>query len=234
MSTLAPLRSQFLLIWGIRTIAARKMAILERMVDSMNDTAVVVRDIKMPFWSMVVFMVKAAIASDSRDSHSNLGRGHHHRHTNRGFWQHKSPVSVALPGQYAIGYLWGFSMSLLNGLLGNASTVDAADASKEYAQLLGTGEQLEHAYKLIRDAVLFTNRRLILVDKQGLTGKKIEYVSIPYKSVVRFSVETAGHFDLDAELKIWTSGMTTPIQKQFGKAVSIYEVQALLAEYVGR
>lgn len=95
MSTLAPLCPQFLLIWDIRTISAPKMAILERMVDSMNDTAVVDRDIKMPFWSMVVFIVEAAIASDSRDSHSNLGRGHHHRHTNRGFWQHESPVSVA-------------------------------------------------------------------------------------------------------------------------------------------
>jgi hypothetical protein len=126
------------------------------------------------------------------------------------------------------------SMGLINGMLGNASKVDAADANKEYALILGAGEQIEHAYKLIRDALIFTNRRLILIDKQGITGKKIEYLSIPYKSVVRFSVETAGHFDLEAELKIWTSGMTTPIQQQFSKAVSIYEVQGLLAEYVGR
>ncbi|EGV19093.1 PH domain-containing protein [Thiocapsa marina] len=96
------------------------------------------------------------------------------------------------------------------------------------------GEQIEHAYRLVRDAVLFTNRRPILIDKQGLFGKKVEYLSIPYKSVVRFSVESAGHFDLEAELKLWTSGMSNPIQKTFGKAVNIYEVQGLLAEYMGR
>jgi hypothetical protein len=126
------------------------------------------------------------------------------------------------------------AMGLMNGLLGNASKVDAGKANADYARILGNGEQIEHAYRLVRDAILFTNRRLILIDKQGVTGKKVEYLSIPYKSVVRFSVESAGHFDLEAELKLWTSGMSTPIQKTFSKAVSIYEVQALLAEYVGR
>lgn len=64
-------------------------------------------------------------------------------------------------------------------------------------------------------------------------SKKVEYHSIPYKSVVRFSVESAGHFDMEAELKLWTSGMSTPTRKTFSKAVDIYEVQALLAEDVG-
>jgi hypothetical protein len=126
------------------------------------------------------------------------------------------------------------AMGLMNGLLGNASKVEAEKANSDYAKILGNGEQIEHAYRLVRDAILFTNRRLILIDKQGLTGKKIEYLSIPYKSLVRFSVESAGHFDLEAELKLWTSGMSTPIQKTFSTAVNIYDVQALLAEYVGR
>lgn len=125
-------------------------------------------------------------------------------------------------------------MGLMSGVLGNASKSDTDQANQDYARILGSGEQIEHAYQLIRDAILFTNRRLILVDKQGLTGRKVEYLSIPYKSVVRFSVESAGHFDLEAELKIWTSGMATPLEKPFSRAVNIYEVQALLAEYVGR
>jgi len=79
---------------------------------------------------------------------------------------------------------------------------------------------------------IFTNRRLILIDVQGLTGKKIEYRSIPYSKITSFSVETAGHFDLDAELKIWVSGLPQPIQKQFNKTLNIYEVQAELAEHV--
>jgi len=60
----------------------------------------------------------------------------------------------------------------------------------------------------------------------------VEYHSIPYKSITHFSIETAGTFDLDAELKIWVTGTPTPFQKQFNKKLSIYEVQAVLASYV--
>ena len=87
---------------------------------------------------------------------------------------------------------------------------------------------------LVRDAFLFTDRRLILIDKQGVTGRKIEYHTLPYRSITHFSVETAGTFDLDAELKIWLSGSPTPICKQFGKGVDVYEVQALMSHYVAR
>jgi len=118
------------------------------------------------------------------------------------------------------------------GLFDNASKVDAAKIGEEYAKLLGVNESVEHAYKLVRDVFIFTDRRLILVDKQGITGKKVEYNSIPYKSIVRFAVETAGTFDLDAELKLWTSGMDHPLVKEFNKSVNIYEVQSLLAQYV--
>lgn len=123
-------------------------------------------------------------------------------------------------------------MGLLDGMLGNASKVDAATIQQEFAQILMPGEAVEHAYQLIRDYFLFTNKRLILVDKQGITGSKIEYHSIPYRSITHFSIETAGNFDLDAELKIWVSGSATPFQKQFTKKLSIYEVQAVLARYV--
>jgi hypothetical protein len=120
----------------------------------------------------------------------------------------------------------------MDGMLGNAGMVDAGAANQEFARLMGEGEQVQYAYKLVRDMFLFTSRRLILVDKQGITGKKVEYQSIPYRSIVRFSVETAGTFDLDAELKIWTSGMSAPIEKQFNKSVDIYQLQALLAHYI--
>lgn len=125
-------------------------------------------------------------------------------------------------------------MGLLDGLMGNASKMDNTKANQEFAPLLAPGEQIEHGYLLIRDGFLFTNKRLILVDRQGMTGNKVEYHSIPYKSVVHFSIETAGTFDLDAELKIWISGRTEPIQKTFNKKVNIYEVQGILAQYVMR
>ncbi|GAA3328773.1 hypothetical protein GCM10020331_074110 [Ectobacillus funiculus] len=91
---------------------------------------------------------------------------------------------------------------------------------------------MKKAYRLIRDMFLFTDKRLILVDKQGITGKKTEYHSVPYRSITHFSIETAGNFDLDAELKIWLSGSQTPLQKQFNKSLNIYELQSVLAAYV--
>jgi hypothetical protein len=123
-------------------------------------------------------------------------------------------------------------VGLFDGLLGNASEVKIEEVHKEYAHILSPSERIEKAYRLIRDMFIFTNKRLILVDKQGMTGRKVEYHSIPYRSVTHFSIETAGHFDLDAELKIWVSGNHTPIQKQFNKSLNIYELQSVLAEYV--
>jgi hypothetical protein len=119
-------------------------------------------------------------------------------------------------------------------LFGNASTIDPAAAQKDFARLLGQNEQVHAAYLLIRDSILFTDRRLILVDKQGITGKKVEYHSIPYRSITHFSVETAGTFDLDAELKIWISGTAAPVEKTFTKGVDIYEVQAILTQFVAK
>ena len=123
-------------------------------------------------------------------------------------------------------------MGLLDGVLGNASKIDPVKIQQEFSQILTPEERVEHAYQLIRDYFVFTDKRLVLVDKQGLTGSKVEYHSIPYKSITHFSVETAGTFDLDAELKIWISSMPVPIQKQFNKKLSIYEVQSVLAKYV--
>lgn len=125
-------------------------------------------------------------------------------------------------------------MGILDGMLGNASKIDTAKIQQEFSRVLAPGETVEQAYQLIRDYFVFTNKRLVLVEKQGLTGSKVEYHSIPYKSITHFSVETAGHFDLEAELKIWISGTALPIQKQFNKKLSIYEVQSVLAGYVLR
>jgi hypothetical protein len=118
--------------------------------------------------------------------------------------------------------------------MGNASEVKVEEVQREYAHVLSPTEQIEKAYRLVRDMFIFTNKRLILVDKQGVTGKKVEYHSIPYRSITHFSIETAGHFDLDAELKIWVSGSHAPIEKQFNKSLNIYALQSVLAEYVLR
>ena len=125
-------------------------------------------------------------------------------------------------------------MGIFDGLMGNASEVNVADVQKEYGRILAKTEKIEKAYKLIRDMFIFTDKRLILVDRQGLTGKKVEYHSIPYRAITHFSIETAGHLDLDAELKIYISGSHAPVEKKFNKSLDIYELQSVLAEFVAK
>lgn len=124
-------------------------------------------------------------------------------------------------------------MGILSALLGNAGAVGQEELKKEYGKLLLEGEEIELGFKLIRDIFIFTSKRLVLVDKQGITGSKTEYLSIAYKNISRFSVETAGTFDLDAELKIWISSEASPsIRKKFNKSVNVYDVQMVLAHHV--
>lgn len=121
-------------------------------------------------------------------------------------------------------------MGLLNKLMGNAGEVENAKLMSEYGHLLLSDESIELGFILFRDVFMFTTKRLILIDKQGLTGSKMDVRSMPYKSISRFSLETAGTFDLDAELKIWISSENLPsVSKKFSKGVDIYKVQRLLA-----
>jgi len=123
-------------------------------------------------------------------------------------------------------------MGFLDGLMGNASEVDVEEVASELAPILGDSERVERAFKVVRDMYVFTSGRLMLINKQGLTGKKVDYMSIPYKSISTFAVETAGHFDLDAELKIWASGWREPIVKELKKGSDVVGIQKLLANKI--
>ncbi|MBH0020418.1 PH domain-containing protein [Pseudoalteromonas sp. SWXJ133] len=122
-------------------------------------------------------------------------------------------------------------MGLLSGLMGNASEVDDSDLEKVLANTLIDGEQVEKAYKVVRDMFIFTNKRLILIDKQGMTGSKMEMVSIAYSKITKFSKESAGHFDLDAELKIWVGSDPTPISKEFKSGDNINDVYRIISQH---
>lgn len=123
-------------------------------------------------------------------------------------------------------------MGLFNAILGNASEVTIESASKEFEPILIEGEVIEKAFRLIKDMFVFTNKRLILVEKQ-LVGSKVDYLSIPYKNIKKFSKESAGILDLDADLKIWLNNDNEPISKQFGKGGNnINEVYRILSEHI--
>lgn len=83
----------------------------------------------------------------------------------------------------------------------------ANDTAKDVQPLLIPGETIQGCYKGIRDYVVFTDKRVISINVQGITGKKKDFTSLPYSKISAFSVETAGHFDLDSELELWFSGL---------------------------
>ena len=104
-------------------------------------------------------------------------------------------------------------MGLLSGLLGHASDVTPEQTREELEGILLPDEPVEVAFKVIRDLFVFTDKRLILVDKQGLTSRKVDYLVVPYRAITSYSIETAGTLDMDSELKIWTSGRADPIKR---------------------
>jgi hypothetical protein len=123
-------------------------------------------------------------------------------------------------------------MGIFNAIMGNASEVTVDNVAKEFEPILIEGEHIEKAYKLIRDMFIFTNKRLILVEKQ-IVGTKVDYLSIPYSSIHKFSKESAGILDMDADLKIWLKSDDIPIVKQFGKGGNnINEVYQLLSKHI--
>ena len=118
-----------------------------------------------------------------------------------------------------------------NGSLFKLSPADPGQLGAEVAPLLVQGEQVVFAFKGVRDFVLFTDKRLIAVNVQGMTGKKRDFTSLPYSKVQAFSVETAGHFDLDAELDLWFSGLGT-VRLEFKGSADIRGLSQLIAQHV--
>jgi len=123
-------------------------------------------------------------------------------------------------------------MRFLHGIIGNSSEINVETVEKDLERFLLDGENVDRAFVVIRDLMVFTNKRLILIDKQGVTGKKKEYRSIPYKSILHFSIETNGHFEIDAELKIFIKEESLPVVKKFTRDGNIFDVQKTLLKYM--
>ncbi len=105
------------------------------------------------------------------------------------------------------------------------------DAGKEVSRLLVPGETVIGSYKGIRDSVTFTNKRVIAVNVQGVTGKKKDYTSLPYSKIQAFSVETAGVFDMDSELELWFSGLGL-VKFEFTGASDIVNIGQAIGSFV--
>ena len=102
---------------------------------------------------------------------------------------------------------------------------------KMVAPILVSGEEIVNCFQSIRDGVVFTNKRIITINIQGITGKKKDFTSLPYSKIQAFSVETAGVFDLDSELDLWFSGMGR-IRLEFIGATDVAHLCKLISEKV--
>lgn len=112
-------------------------------------------------------------------------------------------------------------------------SVDVGMAKDNYAHLLAPGEQVIYEFKGGRDFFLMTDRKVVLIDTKGITGKKKDVLALPYSKITAFSVESAGFMDFDAEMKLWASGIGL-VELTFVKgAINITDVSKLLAEKVG-
>lgn len=97
--------------------------------------------------------------------------------------------------------------------------------------LLVVGEVAVAAYKTLRDSAIFTNKRLIIRDAQGITGKKVEIYSLPYSSINMWSTENAAKlFDFNAEVELWTRA--GHIKVNLNKGVDIRKFDKLIANAV--
>ncbi|MBR5887794.1 MAG: PH domain-containing protein [Akkermansia sp.] len=119
-----------------------------------------------------------------------------------------------------------------NGSFLKLMPVDPAGQQNKVAPLLVEGEYVVAAFKTIRDSVVFTNKRIIAVNVQGITGKKKDFTTLPYSKVQAYSVETSGSFDLDCELDLFFSGGIGQIRFEFLGNCDILGLSRLIASHL--
>ena len=109
--------------------------------------------------------------------------------------------------------------------------VDDSAYSEAISPMLVDGESIVGTFKAIRDGVVFTNKRIFVINVQGLTGKKVDYTSLPYSKIQAYSVETAGVIDLDSELELWFSGLGK-IKLEFVARADVGKICKMISERV--
>ena len=96
------------------------------------------------------------------------------------------------------------------------------------APMFVPGEEIVGSFQTIRDGVVFTNKRIITINVQGITGKKKDFTSLPYSKIQAFSIETAGVLDLDSELELWFSGLGK-IRPEFVSRANVTEICRMIS-----
>ena len=109
--------------------------------------------------------------------------------------------------------------------------IDPGSVMGDIQQILINGEQVIGAYKAMRDYCVFTNKRVIAVNVQGMTGKKKDFTSLPYSKVSAYSVETAGVLDLDSELEMYFSGLGK-VKFEFKGQSNVVQICQIISNFI--
>ncbi len=108
--------------------------------------------------------------------------------------------------------------------------VDNSQFAGVITPMLIQDEQIISTYKTVRDGVVFTNKRIIAINVQGLTDTKKDFTSLPYSKISAYSVETAGTLDLDSELEMWFSGLGK-VKFEFKSNANVSEICRIISTY---
>ena len=117
-----------------------------------------------------------------------------------------------------------------NGSVFKLNPASPHELGPEVAPLLVPGEQVVACFKAMRDFVVFTDKRLIAVNVQGMTGRKKDFTSLPYSKIQAWSIETAGVFDMDSELDLWFSGLGR-VRLEFKGSANIRALSLMIASH---
>jgi Protein of unknown function (DUF1696). len=126
--------------------------------------------------------------------------------------------------------------TISTGIIGDANLMNLKEISNssirpEIASFFVPGEEIVQSFQTIRDQVVFTNKRVFVVNVQGITGKKVSYFSYPYSKVQYYGIETAGVLDIDSELVLAFSN-GTHLQFDFKSKVDIKQICASISSFV--
>ena len=111
------------------------------------------------------------------------------------------------------------------------SRISLREVRPEVPTLMVSGENMVMAFQTVRDQVIFTDKRIFVVNVQGITGKKISYFSYPYSKVQYFGIETAGVLDIDSEI-IFAFSNGARLQFDFKSKVDIHKISNMVSNYI--
>ena len=117
-----------------------------------------------------------------------------------------------------------------SGFFARLKKVDNNSFGSMINDFLIDNETIIGSYQSIRDGVVFTTKRIIAINVQGITGKKKDFTSIPYNKITTFSLETAGVFDLDAELEIYMSAVGK-VKFEFTDSTNVKDICKIISTY---